>query len=103
LFYRFPEPESHRFILEFVQYQSFFYTGYTEANKPVAFFLDLMKLNVPELFCEQQGHTSVPGERFKRYLHQYVGSTGLSKELFKYVDTIMVSCGVIQSITTLLV
>ena len=55
------------------------------------FILDLMKLDVPDLFYDIQGRTSVPGASFKEYLHQYIASNGLSKELLKRVDKIMVS------------
>ena len=104
MFHRFPEPKSHNFILEFLVSES---TYYTEANKQVVFVLDLMKLDVPCLFYDRQDETSVPGENFKEYLHLYIASSGLSKELLNRMDTIMVSwfdCEVyiIQAITTLL-
>jgi len=50
-----------------------------------------MKLDVPDLFCDQQGDTSPPGETFKVYLHGYIASSGCSRDLLKCVDTIMVS------------
>ena len=87
-FYRFPEPKAHTFILEFILLES---TYYAEANKRVAFILDIMKLDVPDLFCDQRGDTSPPGETFKVYLHGYIASSGLSRDLLKCVDTIMVS------------
>lgn len=64
------------------------------------FILDLMKLDVPGLFCNRQGHASDPSELFKGRLHEYIASNGLSIELLKCVDNIMVSCEVIQAITT---
>ena len=102
-FYRFPEPKAHTFILEFILLES---TYYAEANKRVAFILDIMKLDVPDLFCDQRGDTSPPGETFKVYLHGYIASSGLSRDLLKCVDTIMVSWfnyEELQPITTLLV
>jgi len=102
-FYRFPEPKAHTFILEFILLES---TYYAEANKRVAFILDIMKLDVPDLFCDQRGDTSPPGETFKMYLHGYIASSCLSRDLLKCVDTIMVSCfnyKELQPITILLV
>jgi len=55
----------------------------------VVFVLDLMKLDVPYLFYDRQRKTSVPGKNFKEYLHHYIASSGLSKELLKRMDTIM--------------
>lgn len=79
---------NHNFILEFLVSES---TCYTEANKQVVFILDLMKLDVPDLFYDRQGQTSVPGENFKEYLQQYIHPSALSEKLLKCMDTIMVS------------
>ena len=88
LFVRFQEPKDHTFILEFLLSES---SCYVEANKQVAFILDLMKLDVPNLFCERRGGTSITGESFKGNLHAYIASSGLSRDLPKCVDIIMVS------------
>jgi len=64
---------------------------YSEANKPVAYILDLMRLDVPDLFCNRRGDIGVTGESFKGYLHEYIASSGLSRDLLKCVDIIMVS------------
>jgi len=83
---RSPEPKAHTFILEFILLES---TYYAEANKRIAFILDIMKLDVPDLFCDQRGDTSPPGETFKVNLHGYIASSGCSRDLLKCVDTIM--------------
>ena len=59
----------------------------------VGYILDLMKLDVPDLFCYQQSGTSIPGESFKRHLQTYIATSGLPlrKELLRRVDAIMVS------------
>ena len=93
-FYRFPEPKAHTFILEFILLES---TYYAEANKRVAFILDIMKLDVPDLFCDQRGDTSILGESFKKNLHSYIASRGLSRDLLKCVNHVMVSCEIRNS------
>jgi len=60
----------------------------------VDYILDLMKLDVPGLFCNRQGHASDPSDHFKGRLHEYIAANGLSRDLLKCVDTIMVSCEV---------
>ena len=63
-------------------------SSYAESRQPVKYILDVMKLDVPNLFTAPQ---SVPGEKLKEHLHSYIASNGLSRELLKNVDTIMVS------------
>ena len=94
LFYRSPEPKDHNCILEFIMSESAYYA---EANKPVAFILDLVKLDVPDLFCDQRGDTSILGESFKKNLHSYIASRGLSRDLLKCVNHVMVSCEIRNS------
>ena len=64
---------------------------YIEASKPVAFILDLMKLNVPDLFASPvtPPHNTTSG-RFQKTLHTYISSNGLLRDLLKNVDKIMV-------------
>ena len=68
---------------------------YTEAGKPVAFILDLMKLDVPDLFASPvvtPPHNTT-SESFQKTLHTYISSNGLSRDLLKNVDKIMVRNG----------
>ena len=90
MFNRFPEPTSHSFILEFLKCRA---PHNTKADRQVGYILDLMKLDVPDLFCYQQSGTSIPGENFKKHLQTYIATSGLSlrKELLRRVDAIMVS------------
>ena len=92
MFNRFPEPPSHSFILEFLTYRAFYYI---KAEKQVGYILDLMKLDVPGLFCYHQGDTSAPGpaECFQKHLQTHIATSGLPlrKELLRRVDAIMVS------------
>ena len=84
-FHRLPASNSHGFILQFLVSKASFYT---EAEKPVTYILDLMKLDVPNLFASPPHSIS---ETFKENLHTYISSTGLSRELVNNVDSIMVS------------
>lgn len=61
------------------------------------YILDLVKLDVPNLFIGPpletgiQGDSSVPAEKFMEHLHSYIASNDLQRELLKNVDVIMVS------------
>ena len=84
-FDRFPESNSHGFILQFLLSEAAFYA---EASKAGTFILDLMKLDVPNLFASPPHST---GESFKKELHRYILEKRLSRELQKNVESIMVS------------
>ena len=84
-FHRFPASNSHGFILQFLVSTASFYT---EAEKPVAYILDLMKLDVANLFASPPLSIS---EKFKENLHIYISSNGLSRGLVNNVDCIIVS------------
>ena len=85
---RFPEPNEHGFILDFISSKAPFYA---ELKQPVKYIFDVMKLDVPNLFTAPRNDTSIPGEKFKEHLHYYIASNGLSRDLLKNVDVIMVS------------
>ena len=59
------------------------------------YILDLMKLDVPGLFCDHGSDTSAasPGECFKKHLQTHIAASGstIRKDLLKHVDAIMVS------------
>ena len=82
---RYPESDSHDFILEFLLTEAAFYA---EAGKAGILILDLMKLDVPKLFACPPHSTS---ENFKKNLHSYIFANSLSRELQKSVESIMVS------------
>ena len=84
-FNRNPESNSHDFILQFLLSEAAFYA---EASKAGTFFLDLMKLDVPNLFASPPHST---GESFKKKLHLYISENSLPRELQKNVESIMVS------------
>ena len=94
IFYRSPEPSTHGFILQYLSSEAY---CYAVSSKPVIYILDLVKLDVPNLFIgpafetATQSDTSVPGEKFKEHLHSYIASNDLQRELLKNVDVIMVS------------
>ena len=87
-FFRFRDPNEHGFILDFLFSKA---AIYAELKQPVKYILDVMKLDVPNLFTDSQSGTSGPGENFKELLHSYIASNGLQRELLKNVDVIMVS------------
>ena len=90
-FHRYPEPNDHGFILEFLLSEAFFYA---KINKQVKYILDIMKLDVPNLFTgppSNPGIPSIPGAKFKEHLHSYIATNDLPRELLKNVDVIMVS------------
>lgn len=67
---------------------------YAKLKQPVKYILDVMELDVPNLFTDSKSGTggiSVPGKNFKELLHSYIASNGLQRELLKKVDVIMVS------------
>ena len=76
--------------MEFLTYRAY---CYVQAEKQVGYILDLMKLDVPGLFCDHGSDTSAPGECFKKHLQTHIATSGLPtrKELLKRVDAIMVS------------
>ena len=82
---RYPESDSHGFILEFLLSEA---AVYAKADKAGTFILDLMKLDVPKLFASPPHSTS---ESFKKNLHCYIVGNSLSRELQKNVESIMVS------------
>ena len=82
---RYPESDSHEFILEFLLTEAVFYA---EAGRAGMFILDLMKLDVPKLFACPPHSTS---ENFKKNLRSYIFANSLSRELQKSVESIMVS------------
>ena len=84
---RIPDSNSQGFILQFLMSDEA--SLYTKAGKPVAFVLDLMKLDVPDLFASSPHSTT--SERFQKDLHTYISSNGLSRDLLENVDKIMVS------------
>ena len=84
---RVPDASSQGFILQFLMSDEA--SLYTEAGKRVAFVLDLMKLDVPDLFASPPHNTT--SERFQENLHAYISKEGLSKDLLENVDKIMVS------------
>ena len=84
-FDRSPGSNSHDFILQFLLSEAAFYA---EASKAGTFILDLMKLDVPNLFASPPHST---GESFKKDLHLYIFANTLSRELQKNVESIMVS------------
>ena len=101
VFNRFPKPPSHSFILDFLTYRA---CCYAKAEKQVEYILDLMKLDVPGLFCDPSDTSAAspgecdtsaasPGECFKKHLRTHVATSGstLRKDLLKHVDAIMVS------------
>ena len=61
------------------------------------YILDLMKLDVPNLFIGPPDDTDiscgtgVPSEKFMKDLHSYIDSNELSRELLGNLDSIMVS------------
>ena len=81
---RFPESKDHDFILQFLLFEA---TLYAEAGKAGMFILDVMKLDVPNLFASPPHSTS---ENFKKNLHSYIFAQSLSTELQKNLETIMV-------------
>ena len=81
---RYPESDSHGFILDFLLSEA---AVYAKAGKAGTFLLDLMKLDVPKLFACPPHSTS---ESFKKNLHSYFAND-LSRELQKNVESIMVS------------
>ena len=81
---RYPESDSHGFILDFLLSEA---AVYAKAGKAGTFLLDLMKLDVPNLFACPPHSTS---ESFKKNLHSYFAND-LSRELQKNVESIMVS------------
>ena len=83
-FDRSPGSNSHDFILQFLLSEAAFYA---EASKAGTFILDLMKLDVPNLFASPPHST---GESFKKDLHLYI-TNSLSREFPKNVESIMVS------------
>ena len=84
---RVPDSNSQGFILQFLMSDEA--SLYTAAGKPVAFVLDLMKLDVPDLFASPPHNTT--SERFQKNLHTYISTNGLSRDLLKNVDKLMVS------------
>ena len=82
---RYPESKNHGFILEFLLSEA---DHYAEARKAGTFILDLMKLDVPNLFASPPHFIS---ESFKKNLHSYIVANNLSIELQKSVESIMVS------------
>lgn len=84
-FHRFPASNSHGFIQQFLVSKASFYT---EAEKPVTYILDLLNLDVPNLFASPPHSIS---ETFQENLHIYISSTGLSRALVNNVDNIIVS------------
>ena len=94
LSYRSPEPSTHGFIIDYLSSEAILYV---RSEKPVRYILHLMKLDVPNLFTGPPDDpgvlsgTSNPGEKFKEHLHSYIASNGLSRELLRNLDTIMVS------------
>ena len=84
-FDRSSESNSHGFILQFLLSEAAFYA---KASKAGAFILDLMKLDVPNLFASPPHST---GESCKKELHRYILKERLSRELQKNVESIMVS------------
>ena len=74
--------------MDFISSKALFYA---ELKQPVKYILDVMKLDVPNLFTAPQSDTSVPGEKLKEHLHSYIASNGLSRDLLRNVDAIMVS------------
>ena len=82
---RCPESDSHGFILQFLFSEA---AVYAKADKAGTFILDLMKLDVPNLFASPPHFIS---ENFKENLHSYIIANSLSKELQKSVESIMVS------------
>ena len=94
LFYRSPDPSTHGFILQYLSSEAY---CYAVSSKPVIYILDLVKLDVPNLFIGPpletgtQDDISVPAEKFKEHLHSYIASNDLQRELLKNVDVIMVS------------
>ena len=82
---RYPESDSHGFILEFLLSEA---AVYAKADKAGTFILDLMKLDVPNLFASPPHFIS---ESFKKNLHGYIIANSLSGELQENVEGIMVS------------
>ena len=65
---------------------------YAKLKQPVKYILDVMELDVPNLFTDSKSGTggiSVPGKNFKELLHSYIASNGLQRELLKKVDVIL--------------
>ena len=82
---RYPESDSHGFILQFLLSEA---AVYAEAGKAGTFILDIMKLDVPKLFAGPPHSTS---ESFKKNLHSYIFANSLSRELQRHVKILMVS------------
>ena len=82
---RYPESDNHSFILQFLLSEA---AVYAKADKAGTFLLDLMKLDVPNLFACPPRFIS---ESFKKNLHSYIIANDLSRELLKNVESIMVS------------
>ena len=94
LSHRLPEPSKHGFIIDYLSSEA---NVYVRSSKPVRYILDLMKLDVPNLFVGPPVDTgtscgtSVPSEKFTEDLHFYIDSNELSRELLRNFDSIMVS------------
>ena len=82
---RYPESDSHGFILQFLLSEA---AAYAKAGKVETFILHLMKLDVPNLFA---GPPHSISESFKNNLHGYIIANSLSRELQRHVEILMVS------------
>ena len=94
LSHRSPEPRRHGFIIDYLSSEAIYYV---RLSKPVRYILDLLKLDVPNLFIGPPDDTgiscatSVPSIKFMQDLHSYIDSNELSRELLENLDGIMVS------------